>query len=110
MDVRAIGRVHPVIAKVVPALAVKQRADLHDPHIVVSVAEPEPTDLAPAPEDRPAAEGEPREQGDKLPVTPEPVERPSFEIPRLAFRHFSGCSCPTSNGKQPGHGDKIKLS
>src|SRR5436309_2731138 len=70
----------------------------------------EPADGIPPVEDHQGTKAEPAEQGNEFPVAPEPVERPSFEIPRLAFRHFSGCSRRTSNGKQPQHGNEIKLS
>ena len=40
-------RVQPMLAKVEPALAVKQAADLHHAHVVVGVAEAEEADLVP---------------------------------------------------------------
>ena len=44
MDVRPDRRAQPMLPKVEPALPVKQAADLHHPHVVVGVAEPEKAD------------------------------------------------------------------
>src|SRR5579875_451725 len=110
MDVRPSGRIHPVIAKVVPGLAMEPGADLHDAHIVISVTEPEPADLAEMLEDHPRAEAEPAQDRDQDPPAPDELERALLPFLRLALRHFSGSSRSTFKGKQPGHGEQIKLS
>ena len=92
VDVRAERRVQPILAKVEPVLPVEQRADLHDPHVVVGIAEAEPADLGPFAEHVPGAEAEPDEQHDQLPPPLEQLERARFPFPYLAFGHFSRCS------------------
>src|SRR3954452_6831823 len=99
-----------MLAEVIPALAVEPGADLHDPHIVVGIAETEPADVGPLVENEVRAEAEPDEDGDQLPVALDQLERAPLKFLVLALRHFSGCSQSTLNGKQPRHGDQIKLS
>src|SRR4051794_29448911 len=100
VDVRAKWGVHPVLAKVEPALPVQQRAHLHDPHIVVGVAETEVADVAPLVEDEPAAKAEPGQEGDQLPLAREPVQHARDYDLVLALPHLSRCSRQTLNGKQ----------
>ena len=88
-----------------------RRADLHDPHIVVGIAEPEPADLVPLPEDEPGAEAEPDEDDDAASSGARPARAPAAPHSSvLALQHFSGCSRSTLNGKQPEHGYQIKRS
>ena len=101
VDVRAVWRVHPVLAKVEPALPVQQRADLHHPHIVVGIAQGEVADAVPAVEDEPAQERPSHDQQrDRLPVAREPIQRPCDYDLVLALPHLSRCSRQTLNGKQ----------
>ena len=95
MDVRAKRRVHPIVAKVVPALPMKPGANLHDPHVVVGIAEPEPADLRLMLEDHPAAEAEPAKDSDRDPMrarrnssarAPNSSALPSAIFPALAAR------------------------
>jgi hypothetical protein len=53
MDVEAAGWVEVIIAEVVPILPIEQRTDLHQPHIVVGIAQPQRPDLRPSADDIP---------------------------------------------------------
>jgi putative flippase GtrA len=110
MDVRPEGRVHPIIAQIVPTLAMKQRADLHDPHVVVGVGKTEEADLIPLLEDEPAATHQPGKDDKPLPVALGELNRLPFPLVDLALQHFSGCSRQTSNGKQPDMATRLNVS
>ena len=68
-------RVDPMLPQVEPVLPVEQRADLHHPHIVVGVAEPEVADLGPAAKQEPGAKPKPRQNHDPAPSPVEQVEQ-----------------------------------
>src|SRR4029079_16467970 len=108
VDVLPERGIHPVLAKVEPALAVKQATDLHHPHIVVGVAEREEADVTPLVVDEPGRNAEPPEEDDPLPMAIDRDRDLRLPVPLLAFPHFSRCSRSTLNGKQRAHGLRIK--
>ena len=90
MDVRAERRVEPILAKVEPALAIEQGADLHHPHVVVGIAQPEPADVEPFLEDEPGAKAEPGEQDEQLPVPLDQARSPPLPFLYPCFAAFFG--------------------
>src|SRR3546814_20875921 len=71
MYVCAIRRVEPILAEVEPALAVQERADLHQAEVIVGVAQREPADQVPPDRDEHRRRPEPEERHPQPPV---PVE------------------------------------
>jgi hypothetical protein len=83
MDVGAIGRVQPVLAKVEPVLAREQRTNLAHPQIVVGVAKREETDPVPALDDEVEAKGYPDADHYPFPVAVDEIENAIQALPRF---------------------------
>src|SRR5688572_25123095 len=83
MNVGAIGRIQPVLAKVEPVLTREQRANLAHPQVVVRVAKGEEADRVPALDDEVEAKGYPDADHDPFPVTVDEIENAIQALPRF---------------------------
>src|SRR3546814_11337276 len=93
MDVGAIRRVEPILAEVEPALAVQERADLHQAEVIVGVAQREPADQVPPDRDEHRRRPEPEERHPQPPVPVEMIGaveiHAKLALPKPLPRHYS---------------------
>ena len=68
MHVKPDRRIEPILAQIKPALPSEQRAHLHQPHVIVGIAQREPAHRVPAINQKPKRDCHPQDQRKALPM------------------------------------------